>query len=79
MVRPMSDAANAADATNATIALDGKRLALRRNPPALGADTLELLQSVGYDAATITRLCEEGIVGMPAGFSEEGASTTDPA
>ena len=55
------------------IALDGKRLALRRNPPALGADTLELLQSVGYDDAAITRLREEGIVGMPAGASEEGA------
>jgi crotonobetainyl-CoA:carnitine CoA-transferase CaiB-like acyl-CoA transferase len=61
------------------IALDGKRLALRRNPPALGADTLELLQSVGYDAAAITRLREEGIVGMPVGVSEEGASTAEQA
>ena len=59
------------------IALDGQRLALRRNPPALGADTEELLQSVGYDAAAISRLRDEGIVGVPAGAPEESASADD--
>jgi crotonobetainyl-CoA:carnitine CoA-transferase CaiB-like acyl-CoA transferase len=49
------------------IALDGQRLPLRRNPPALGADTEALMQTLGYDAAAIARLREDGVVGIPAG------------
>ena len=48
------------------LSLDGERLGLRMDPPALGAHTESLLQELGYDAAAIEALREKGIVGTPA-------------
>ncbi len=45
------------------LALNGERLKLRNNPPKLGADTLELLQSIGYSAQTIEQLKVDGVIG----------------
>ncbi|MDF8360030.1 CaiB/BaiF CoA transferase family protein [Achromobacter anxifer] len=40
--------------------MDGHRLGVRRHPPELGADTAELLESVGYDATQIAALRQHG-------------------
>lgn len=45
------------------LALNGERLKLRKNPPKLGADTIELLQSIGYDAQTIEQLEKDRVIG----------------
>lgn len=45
------------------LALNGERLPLRKNPPKLGADTIELLQSIGYSASDIEQLKQDGIIG----------------
>ena len=47
------------------LAMDGQRLPLRSDPPALGQHSRELLQSLGYDAAQIAQLCAEGVIGAP--------------
>ena len=49
------------------LAMDGRRLPLRRPPPSLGEHSLQLLRSLGYDAATIAMLCADGVVATPAG------------
>ncbi len=49
------------------LALDGRRLALRSDPPALGQHTRELLLSLGYDAAQIDRLLADAVIGQAAG------------
>ena len=46
------------------LTLNGQRLPLRKDPPALGADTLELLQSLGYSEHDIAQLRDEGVVGV---------------
>ncbi|CAJ49548.1 CaiB/BaiF CoA transferase family protein [Bordetella avium] len=43
--------------------LDGKRLPLRSHPPALGAETDNILASLGYSGADIAALREAGVVG----------------
>ena len=45
------------------LALNGERLQLRSNPPKLGADTIELLQSIGYSPEAIEQLKIDGVVG----------------
>ena len=45
------------------LALNGERLKLRKNPPKLGADTIELLQSIGYSGQEIEKLKEDGVIG----------------
>jgi crotonobetainyl-CoA:carnitine CoA-transferase CaiB-like acyl-CoA transferase len=45
------------------LALNGERLKLRKNPPRLGADTIELLQSIGYTGEEIEKLKEDGVIG----------------
>jgi crotonobetainyl-CoA:carnitine CoA-transferase CaiB-like acyl-CoA transferase len=45
------------------VTLAGQRPPLRHPPPALGADTAELLRDLGYDAAAIAILLAEGVIG----------------
>ena len=53
------------------LTLSGRRLPLRTPPPTLGEHSLELLRSLGYDAARIAALCADGVVGT--------ATAADPA
>src|SRR6195952_1940562 len=46
------------------LTLDGQRLPLRAAPPALGADTQELLRDLGYDDAQIAALQRDRVVGI---------------
>ncbi len=48
------------------LALDGRRLPLRRGPPRLGEHTGELLQALGYSGAEIDALAAAGVIGWPA-------------
>ncbi len=48
------------------LTLDGERLPLRRDPPAIGADTDAVLAAIGYTADEIAQLHAQGIVGGPA-------------
>jgi crotonobetainyl-CoA:carnitine CoA-transferase CaiB-like acyl-CoA transferase len=62
-----ADASSAARPIDTRVALlplsiDGRRLPVRRPPPALGADTEALLQSLGYDADHIAALHAAGVV-----------------
>jgi crotonobetainyl-CoA:carnitine CoA-transferase CaiB-like acyl-CoA transferase len=50
------------------LALDGARLPLRKDPPALGQDADEVLGELGLSPAEIARLREDGVLGkQPAG------------
>jgi crotonobetainyl-CoA:carnitine CoA-transferase CaiB-like acyl-CoA transferase len=42
--------------------MDGARLGIRHDPPALGQDTLALLGELGYDAQVVQALMEDGVV-----------------
>ncbi len=44
------------------LALNGQRLRIRNAPPRIGADTIELLQSLGYSTAEIDSLRDQGII-----------------
>jgi len=44
------------------IALEGARLQVRKAPPTIGADTIELLQSIGYTQNEISALKDTGVV-----------------
>ena len=44
------------------LALNGDRLRIRNAPPRIGADTIELLQSLGYSTAEIDSLRGQGII-----------------
>lgn len=44
------------------LALNGERLRIRNAPPRIGADTIELLQSLGYSTAEINSLRDQGII-----------------
>lgn len=44
------------------IALQGERLQVRKAPPKIGADTVELLQSIGYTQQEISALKDNGVV-----------------
>jgi crotonobetainyl-CoA:carnitine CoA-transferase CaiB-like acyl-CoA transferase len=45
------------------LALDGRRLPLRRGPPGLGAHTRDLLSELGYADGDIQRLHDDGVIG----------------
>jgi crotonobetainyl-CoA:carnitine CoA-transferase CaiB-like acyl-CoA transferase len=53
------------------LTLDGQRLALRHNPPSIGQHSRDLLQGLGYGAAEIQTLIDQGVV-----RSEEGEKDT---
>ncbi len=63
-----SGAGHAIDTRTALLplTLDGRRLPLRRGPPALGADTDDLLRGLGYAAAAIDALRADGVIGPRA-------------
>jgi crotonobetainyl-CoA:carnitine CoA-transferase CaiB-like acyl-CoA transferase len=44
------------------IALEGERLQVRKAPPKIGADTIALLQSIGYTQDEISALKDNGVV-----------------
>ena len=44
------------------ITLEGERLQVRKAPPKIGADTVELLQSIGYTQDEISALKDNGVV-----------------
>lgn len=44
------------------IALEGERLQVRKAPPKIGADTVALLQSIGYTQEEISALKDNGVV-----------------
>ena len=46
--------------------LDGRRLPVRLDPPALGEHSLALLRSLGYDAAQVALLLADGVVATPS-------------
>ena len=46
------------------LTLNGQRLPLRQGPPALGADTHDLLRGLGYSEAEVQTLGRAGVVGM---------------
>jgi crotonobetainyl-CoA:carnitine CoA-transferase CaiB-like acyl-CoA transferase len=47
------------------LALDGKRLKKRVDPPGIGQHTAELLSQLGYSSADLARLKDEGVVALP--------------
>ncbi len=53
------------------VTLDGERLGLRRDLPAAGEQSREVLAEAGLDADEIDRLIADGVVGLPdtSGFS----------
>ena len=48
------------------LAIDGRRLPVRRAPPRLGEDSVALLHELGYTTADIAQLLADGVVGAPA-------------
>ncbi|MDN3986653.1 CaiB/BaiF CoA-transferase family protein [Zwartia sp. IMCC34845] len=44
------------------IALEGERLQVRKAPPKIGADTIELLKSIGYSQDEISALKDTGVI-----------------
>lgn len=48
------------------LTLDGRRLPLRRDPPAIGAHTDAVLEAIGYSRGEIAQLHAQGVVGGPA-------------
>lgn len=52
------------------LSLGGLRLPLRQGPPALGAQTAELLGALGYDAAQQAELLAEGVIAGPLADAE---------
>ncbi|MDO9096254.1 MAG: CaiB/BaiF CoA-transferase family protein [Rubrivivax sp.] len=49
------------------LTIDGQRLPLRRDAPALGQHSRELLQQLGYGETAIQQLLADGVVAAPAG------------
>jgi crotonobetainyl-CoA:carnitine CoA-transferase CaiB-like acyl-CoA transferase len=61
----LPDGARAGDTVKTTlfpIALDGRRLGVRLDPPRMGEHTREVLASVGYAAAEIDRLFDQSAI-----------------
>jgi len=52
------------------LAMDGRRLPLRHDPPRLGEHTVELLRSLGYAMPAIRALVEAGVIGIDAQVAE---------
>ncbi len=48
------------------LTMNGQRLPLRHQPPALGAHTQALLQELGYCPEAVAALCTDQVVGLPA-------------
>lgn len=46
------------------LSIDGQRLPLRRSPPALGADTVQLMRELGYEQGQIDALVADSILGI---------------
>ena len=53
------------------LTLNGMRLPLRRNPPALGEHSTTLLQALGYSAQDVAQLVKDGVVKDGAAASAE--------
>ncbi len=49
------------------LAMDGRRLPLRSDPPSIGEHTREVLQSIGYSPGDIRDLSAAGVVGVQSG------------
>jgi crotonobetainyl-CoA:carnitine CoA-transferase CaiB-like acyl-CoA transferase len=47
------------------VAIDGRRLGVRHDPPLAGEQGRELLRELGYDEARIDALCASGALGAP--------------
>jgi crotonobetainyl-CoA:carnitine CoA-transferase CaiB-like acyl-CoA transferase len=56
------------------IEMDGARPALRRQPPAAGADTREVLSAAGVPQAEIDRLAADGVIDLGVAEGSQGAA-----
>lgn len=69
-----------AKAPTLPITLGGRRLRMRADPPAVGADTIAILRDVKFSEAEISQFHKTGAAGQEqdAGWSYSGGSVTPP-